>query len=174
MEDNIYSYYEPLLGYINKRVNNPFDAQDLLQDVFLKLSRSDVDQVNNLKSWLYTVTRNAIIDYYRKKRHEVAILEERFSEECQNEITAIDELSQCVIAFIDQLPKDYSMILRLHEIDGIPQKEIAEKLDMNYVTVRSRVQRGRKKLKEIFAQCCHVEKGGRGSIVSYSKKSNCC
>ena len=61
----------------------------------------------------------------------------------------------------------------LSELKNVPQKEIAAQLNMNYVTVRSKVQRGRKKLKQLFEGCCTVLQGGKGSIMSFESKPDC-
>ncbi|WP_422104434.1 RNA polymerase sigma factor SigZ [Winogradskyella sp.] len=174
MKDTVENFYNPLFGYINKRINNALDAEDLLQDVFFKLSQSDLDKIVNLKSWVYAITKNAIIDYYRKKKLELNALEEQFAEETAVTDSTIYELSQCIRPFIEQLPEDYALLLRLHELEGVSQKDIAQQLDMNYVTVRSKIQRGRLKLKDLFANCCNIERGGRGSIICYSNNSKCC
>ena len=173
MKDSVENYYKPLLGYINKRVNNKFDAEDILHDVFLKLSQSNLDDILNLKNWLYAITRNAIIDYYRKKKLEIRKLEENFSDEVHEEST-VHELSQCINPFIEALPGEYADLLKLYEIEGVSQKEIAVRLDMNYATVRSKVQRGRTKLMELFTECCEIVKGGRGSIICFNHESDCC
>lgn len=68
MQQQVVQLYNPLLNYVKKRVRNMEDAEDLTQDVFLKLAKSDEQQVNNLKSWVYTIARNTITDYYRKKQ----------------------------------------------------------------------------------------------------------
>ena len=115
MEDTLVHYYKPLLGYINKRVNNTLDAEDLLQDIFLKLSQSDLEKIDNLKSWLYAVARNAIIDYYRKKKIELIELEQQFSAESMDDESTVYELSKCVQTFIEYLPGDYAQLLKLHE-----------------------------------------------------------
>ena len=174
MDYTVAHYYQPLFGFINKRINNPLDAEDLLQDVFLKLSQSDLDTIDNLKSWLYTIAKNAIIDYYRKKKIAILALEQQLLEETYKDPSTVYELSQFVQPFIAYLPEDYAQLLKLHEIEGVSQKEIARKLGMNYVTVRSRIQRGRAKLKQLFAECCQVEQGGRGAIICYNSTSNCC
>ncbi len=174
MKDTIHTLYEPLFGYIKKHINNTLDAEDVLHDIFLKLSKLDSSKIYNLKSWLYTITKNAIIDYYRKKKLEIYALEAQFIEESSDRTAAIYELSQCLAPFIEDLPTDYAQLLKLHELEGVSQKEIAERLNMNYVTVRSKIQRGRAKLKTMFIDCCDIQIGGRGSIMCYSNKSNCC
>lgn len=174
MDSAVTQYYQPLFGFINKRINNSMDAEDLVQDVFLKLSRSDLDKIENLKSWLYTIAKNAIIDYYRKKKLEIIGLEQQLSTETYDEPSTIYELSQCIQTFIEYLPDDYARLLKLYEIEGVAQKEIAKRLNLNYVTVRSKIQRGRAKLKQLFVECCQVEQGGRGAILCYNNNSSCC
>lgn len=174
MKDDIQSYYKPLYTYINKRVKNSLDAEDLTQDVFLRLSQSEFNSIDNIKHWLFAVTRNTIIDYYRKKKLEIRTLEREFMAETYDDSEIVFELSQCIKPFIEKLPDEYGQLLKLHEIDGISQKEISEKLGIKYVTVRSKIQRGRLRLKALFIECCNVEKGGRGSILCYTNNSNCC
>nr|WP_299344897.1 sigma-70 family RNA polymerase sigma factor [Allomuricauda sp.] len=174
MEQEITAYYGPLLGFIKKRVHSQTDAEDLTQEVFLKLSKSSISEISNVKSWVYTIAKNSIIDHYRKKRVELQDLEDKLHAESETDEAIIHELSACILPFIEELPKEYRKLLKMSEIDGISQKAIAASLNMNYVTVRSKIQRGRQRLQALFLECCTVEKGGRGSIVGYIKKDNCC
>lgn len=173
MQQQVVQLYNPLLNYVKKRVRNMEDAEDLTQDVFLKLAKSDEQQVNNLKSWVYTIARNTITDYYRKKQLAVDSMANEPPEELTTDTEKSKELATCVAAFIEELPEEYRELLILSELKNIPQKEIAEQLQMNYVTVRSKIQRGRKKLKQLFENCCEVIQGGKGSIVDFKKRSVC-
>ncbi|MDO5977503.1 sigma-70 family RNA polymerase sigma factor [Flavivirga spongiicola] len=173
MQNQVTQLYNPLLGYVKKRVRNLEDAEDLTQDVFLKLSKSNNNGVDNLKSWVYTIAKNTITDYYRKKQLQTNTIEEdRFFDSETNEGAGM-ELSKCVNSFINQLPEEYIELMTLSELKEIPQKEIAERLDMNYVTVRSKIQRGRKKLKKLFEDCCTILQGGKGSILDFQSKDAC-
>lgn len=173
MQGQIEQLYRPLFLYVKKRVNSQEDAEDITQDVFYKLSKSKTDAVNNVKSWVYTIAKNTITDYYRKKQIATNSLEtSSFPEEYDHESVA-EELSKCVTVFIQKLPEEYRSILTLSELEGMSQKQIAEKLDLNYVTVRSKIQRGRKKLRELFSKCCNVKQGGKGSILGYHPSSTC-
>lgn len=174
MEKTAQYYYHPLFGFIKKRVQNTSDAEDLTQEVFYKLSKSDTSKIDNIKSWIYTIAKNAIIDYYRKKKMEMQLAEEDMIQESEHDSRIIGELSDCVLAFIEELSPEYRKLLKLSEIDGMSQKEIAQQLQMNYATVRSKIQRARQQLKEIFSKCCNIETGGMGSIMDYQKKSGCC
>ncbi|MFC5045398.1 sigma-70 family RNA polymerase sigma factor [Aquimarina hainanensis] len=173
MDVQITQLYNPLLGYIKKRVRNIEDAEDLTQDVFFKLAKSNNDGIDNLKSWVYTIAKNTITDYYRKKHLRTDRIEEAsfFKEETTE--NPGQELSNCIGAFVQQLPEEYRELLILSELKEVPQKEIAAQLNMNYVTVRSKVQRGRKKLKQLFEGCCVVLQGGKGSIMDVTSKSGC-
>ncbi|MDY8134347.1 sigma-70 family RNA polymerase sigma factor [Aquimarina sp. 2201CG5-10] len=173
MQRQIEKLYNPLFLYVKKRVNSREDAEDLTQEVFYKLSKSQSDTVDNVKSWVYTIAKNTITDYYRKKKvYFEGINEISFTYE-EEEEDASKELSKCVNSFIDELPEEYRSIMTLSELENVSQKEIADRLDMNYVTVRSKIQRGRKKLKELFSECCIIIQGGKGSILSYHQKEDC-
>lgn len=176
MQNHIIKLYNLLFGYIKKRVNNSEDAEDLTQEVFLKLSKTDIDSIKNISNWVYTIAKNSITDYYRKKKVIVEELNDYSIENNSDNGKAIKEMSSCVMTFIQQLPEDYQEIMILSEIEEIPQKEIAQQLQLNYVTVRSKIQRGRKKMKALFTQCCSIDQGTRGSILGYeylNKDKNC-
>lgn len=173
MEKQIEQLYKPLFFFIKKRINSKQDAEDLTQDVFLKLSKSKSNNVKNIKSWVYTIAKNSIIDYYRKKKHYTEDIDSMEFQETLLETEAINELSNCVLPFVNLLPADYQTIMKLSELENVSQKEIAKRLDLNYTTVRSKVQRGRLKLKNLIADCCTVIQGGKGGIIDYKKKNNC-
>jgi RNA polymerase sigma-70 factor (ECF subfamily) len=179
MQNQVVQLYNPLLGYVKKRVRNQEDAEDLTQDVFLKLSKSNSNGVDNLKSWVYTIAKNTITDYYRKKQLQTNAIEDDTIFDYDADNDAGIALGKCVHSFVNQLPEEYRELMILSEIKEIPQKEIAEQLNINYVTVRSKIQRGRKKLKELFEGCCTILQGGKGSILDFesktgsNKKSSC-
>lgn len=173
MEKEIEQYYRPLFLYVRKRVNNQLDAEDLTQEVFYKLSKSNNEQVDNIKGWVYAIAKNTIIDYYRKKNLPTGEIDMDFVEQKAEGDNVLEELSRCIVPYVAQLPEEYREIMELSELKGIPQKEIAEQLGLNYVTVRSKVQRGRKKLKETITRCCTIIQGGKGSIMDYECNEGC-
>jgi RNA polymerase sigma-70 factor (ECF subfamily) len=173
MEKQIEQLYKPLFLYINKRINNQLDSEDLTQEVFYKLSKSKNEDVKHIKSWVYTVAKNAITDYYRKKKRFTEGLDNVEYQEELSEKDAVNELSNCIAPFVNQLPEDYRKIMTLSELENVSQKEIAERYEMNYITVRSKIQRGRLKLKNLISDCCTVIQGGTGGIVEYEKNKKC-
>lgn len=173
MEKQIAQLYKPLFLYVRKRINNLEDAEDITQDVFYKLSKSNIETIDNVKSWIYSIAKNTITDFYRKKKLKTNDIEEFVFEEEFDDTESVLELSKCMRIFIEKLPEDYKELMRLSEIENYAQKEIAEMLGMNYITVRSKIQRGRKKLKSIVTDCCTVHQGGKGSIVDFEENNGC-
>ncbi len=177
---NIHNEFHAVLNnYIAKRVNNKDDAKDLLQEVFIKIHGNIplVDNKENIKSWLFTVTKNTIIDYYRKnsKKNIFASIENVASEGAdEKEFDRTKELENCISHFIQRLPEEYRDIIIDSEIKGIKQKDLAEKYNLAYSSVRSRVQRGRSKLKEMFLDCCKIELDRRGNIIEATPRPKKC
>jgi len=170
MEAQIQELYKPLFFYVKNRINGREDAEDITQEVFYKLFKSNDTAITNVKSWVYTIAKNTITDYYRKKVISTESLEDQRILEEYNDENAVQELGSCMSVFIDKLPDEYRELIKLSELDDVPQKEIAERLQLNYATVRSKVQRGRKKLRDLFSSCCVIEQGTKGSILSYEQK----
>lgn len=175
MDHYISEFYKPLFLFVHKRVRSRADAEDLTQDVLYKLVASNHDTVQNVKSWIYTIAQNTIIDYYRKKRmpiEDIATVEDTLPN-AEEDLQAWQDMGTCIIPFIAQLPEEYRIVMQLSEIEGMPQKELAKQLGMNYTTLRSKVQRGRKKLKQLITECCIVVQGGRGHIIGYEPFRKC-
>jgi len=173
MQKKIEQLYNPLLLFIKKRINNKEDAEDITQEVFLKLSKSNNEAIDNMKSWVYTIAKNTITDYYRKHKIYTEDIEKRPVFEEENDDKVVEELSSCITSYVNALPEEYRAIMTLSELKNVPQKEIALQLDMNYVTVRSKIQRGRKKLKDQFSECCTIIQGRKGSILDYKPNEAC-
>ena len=152
----------PLRGFIRKRVGNDPDADDILQQVFLKIqTRLDsLRDTEKLAGWLYRITRNAIIDHYRAQRPlpDVSPAEDEPSR-CELEVRA------SVAAMIDRLDPRYRDALRLHEYEGLTQAQIAERLGISLSGAKSRVQRGREQLKKLLLACCRFKTDRYGHIV---------
>lgn len=171
-------FHAVLNNYITRRVNNRDDAQDLLQEVFIKIYRNqgEINQKENLKSWLFTITKNTIIDYYRKnaKSPTVAQVESLSEHKDESDLDPTQELEKCIHHFIERLPEEYRDLIIDSEIKGIKQKDLASKYQLAYPSVRSRVQRGRARLKAMFLDCCKIELDRRGNILKAEPKPRKC
>jgi RNA polymerase sigma-70 factor, ECF subfamily len=167
-----------LRRFIAGRIQNEADVDDILQDVFIKIHRSidRLEDQSKLQAWVYQITRNAIIDYYRKSEQAVEVpgelpevLTEGSSEE---EVEA--EVATWLQPMMEELPKKYREALHLTEIQGLTQKEMAERLNISLSGAKSRVQRAREKLKGVLLECCHVEVDRRGKVMDWESKEPDC
>lgn len=159
-----------LLNFIKSKVTSTDDAKDIYQEVILKIMNKSgqLKKAQSLKSWLFTIAKNQIIDFYRKRNHEVDLdLVSAHSEED----VLYAELENCLSGFIEQLPEDYKTLIMLSEIEGRSQKELSESLGINYVTLRSKVQRGRDKIKKMIFDACVVHQDTSGRLVECLPKS---
>jgi len=173
---NIYqSFHQSLLTFIRSKIKVKEDAEDILQNVFVRISLniSHLSSKEKLRNWIYTIARNAIIDYYRERSriNQIAV-DESFGESLINEgVENVSGLDGCMHNMINRLPEPYREILVDSEIHGTSQKELAQKYNMPYPSLRSRVQRGRERLKQLYVNCCHIEQDVRGNIVEYRTRN---
>ncbi len=171
-------FHTPLLQFIRRRISDEEAAEDVLQDVFLKIhQRMDtLKDVRKLESWIYQITRNAIIDAYRQKRHETT-LEAAEALDLPEELPdddIVSELLPGVRALVRNLPALDRQALVLTECRGLTQKELAERLSLSLSGAKSRVQRAREKLKQQLLACCHFELDRRGHVIDYYSRCACC
>ena len=161
------------MGFIKTRVNDDELANDLLQEVFVKihLHLPSLQDSKKLASWVYSISRNAIIDYYRKNKGEKeANIETKWLEEENNGLTK--DFSRCVNSFLQEMDEKDRDILEKTTYGTLSQKEYAAKHQLSYSATKSRVQRARKKLKELFVECCNLQADKYGNIIS-SKEEDC-
>jgi RNA polymerase sigma-70 factor (ECF subfamily) len=172
------AFRQSLLNYIRSKIRSTEDAKDILQNVFAKISMNvnTIGEKQNIQHWLFIITRNAIIDYYRvNASRQKFLLDESAAGHIMEEepIDTTKGLDQCLNTMIDLLPDDYKLIVKDSELKGIKQKDLAKKYNMPYSSLRSRVQRGRERLKELFYNCCYIEADNRGNILESRPKSGC-
>jgi RNA polymerase sigma-70 factor, ECF subfamily len=171
-------FHQSLLSFIRSKIRSREDAEDILQNVFIKISANinNVSAEEKLRSWIFTVTRNAIIDYYRANASRKNVALDNYLEETIFEETSVDStqgLDQCMNSMIDLLPEEYKEIIVDSELRGIKQKDLAEKYSMAYPSMRSRVQRGRERLKQLFFNCCHIETDRHGNVLDVRGRTDC-
>lgn len=175
VEQAWHEYQRKLFSFIRSKVDSSEDAEDILNDVFASLIKKagDNDNPNNIASWLYRVTRNRIVDYYRTKKRFEELPEDLATESEGSNI--VGQLSSCMLPMIKALPKTYQQPLILSEIEGKKYKEVAEELGLTLSAVKSRILRGREKLHKSMISCCTFYRNHAGNIVDYEQNgSNSC
>jgi RNA polymerase sigma-70 factor (ECF subfamily) len=158
-----------------KRVHDEATAEDIVHDVLTRAyaQRDSLRDPGKLQQWLYQITRNAIVDYYRTRKlmealtHEIAHAEGHGSDNIEK------ELARCLVPMVEALPTPYRQVVMLAEFDDLPQREVARKLGLSVSGAKSRVQRARKMLEAMLSECCHLEFDSRGRAMHYEPKKRC-
>ena len=163
-----------LRRFVASRVRNEADVEDILQEVFIKIHRGLERLADDarLQAWVYQITRNAVIDHYRRVEQNVEVPSERpdvVAEEDGGE-GAESEVAAWLRPLAEDLPEKYREALLLTDIEGLTQKELAERLDISLSGAKSRVQRAREKLKDALLECCHLEVDRRGRVVDWESR----
>ncbi len=150
LEQLIRLYYEKIYDYVSFHVRDLGAAEDLTQEVFLKLVRSlpGYVQTGSFTAYLYRIARNTVIDYARTERPGEALPEETPAADA---FPAVDA-RLIVEALLRQLPEEQRECVILYYIRGLRYREIASVLEIPVSTAKSRVARGlaacKKKLEE--------------------------
>ena len=143
---------------------NPADAEDLVQEAFLRAFRgfSGFEDGTNLKAWMYRILTNTFINSYRKKQREpVTVQDEDIADwylydklgvagaEASAESEVLDKIpDEKVQRALEALPEGFRMAVLLADVEGFSYKEIAGILEIPIGTVMSRLHRGRKALQK--------------------------
>ena len=166
-----------LHGFIARRTNNEADAEDILQNVFFKIHTNigHLRETTKLHSWVYQITRNAIIDYYRTRKADVSFdaSPEAFDmteEEPAEGDAEREEIMACLRPMVDRLPADYQKALVMADIHGVTQAKVADALNISLSGAKSRVQRARGRMKDMLFNCCHFEFDRLGRAVAMNSR----
>ena len=173
--ENIWiEFAEKLSQFIRSRVSDPATAEDIRQDVFLKVQTKlgQLEDPSKLQSWLYLIARNAIIDHYRTKKPTAEIPDSLPAEENPNNDPDVEGLKGAFRRMVYTLPEAYRDAIVLTEFEGISQKELALRLGISVSGAKSRVQRGRALLKRMLLECCQFEFDRRGSVIDCNPRQN--
>ncbi|MCK9347159.1 MAG: sigma-70 family RNA polymerase sigma factor [Bacteroidales bacterium] len=168
-------FYDQLKKYLVGKVRNYELAEDIVQEVMLKVVTAHHKnlQVKNLRAWIFQIARNSLIDYYRKdqknlKEYEDFTFDEFFGSDDQSLSS-----SEYMIPMINLLPQEYRVPLLLSDIESLPQAIIANKLGLSLSATKMRIQRARKKLYNLFIECCDIKYSENGALLHCSVKKSC-
>jgi RNA polymerase sigma-70 factor (ECF subfamily) len=165
-----------LRRFIRRRVADDQTADDLLQETFLRIHRGIESLANagRLTPWVYQIARNVVHDHYRARSENMAPLGETDTAE-EGDDRFADSACQCaewMAELIGQLPETYREAVRLSELEGFSQQEVAGRLGLSLSGAKSRIQRGRRMLREVLDRCCHFEFDRRGNLLDVEPKPN--
>ena len=162
-----------LRTFIGRRVSRPQDADDILQLVALRMLQNSDEHRDRrmLLGWLYAVTRNAITDYYRAAVHRREVMTDDMPERPAPDLPAdedtqqaLSSLAACVRPLLRLLPADQAAAVELVDLTGVSQVEAARAAGLSVSGMKSRVQRGRRALRDALTACCHLQLDVRGEV----------
>ena len=167
-EPALWSDLQTRLGaFIARRISDPDAAEDVAQDVLLRLHRhlGDLRIQDRLDAFAYRVARNAIIDHYRASAsaketpaaHDDLIAHIDAGDGGEDgAATGRRALAGCLEPLIRQLPEPYREALELTDLGDLSQVEAARLAGLSVPGMKARVQRGRAQLHSLLTRCCHV------------------
>ncbi len=156
-----------LKSFLLQRVSDHQVAEDLLQDTFLRIHNklNDIEDEQRITAWVFQIARNLIIDHYRSKARLAAAMLQDLETPTEEEDNLNEKVEGWLPTMIAQLPDSYREAVELYELKGMPQQQIADTLGISLSSAKSRVQRGREKLKTLLFDCCSFEQDRRGNII---------
>ena len=160
-----------LRGFLAKRVSNAADVEDLAQDILLRVHQGagQLSDETRIHGWIWQIARNAVIDHYRRGNIRQVDIQD-LDLPSNDEQPDVEEIVESWLApMIALLPEPYREAVQLSEIEGLSQAEVAARLSISLSGAKSRVQRGRAKLREALMACCQFEFNLDGKIVGYRK-----
>ena len=161
-----------LRPYVARRVASP-DVDDVVQEIFVKIQggMANLRDGERFGGWVYRIAQNVIADFGRaRSRDPLARTTEPTKEpdsavESQEDAALQADLGECVALFVARLPSPYREAITLTELEGLTQKDAADMLGISLSGMKSRVQRGREKIRDMFEECCRISVDGRGKVV---------
>lgn len=172
---------EDLRRFIGRRISDPTVAEDLLHDVFLRVHRHRVElrEEDRVAGWVFRIARNAVTDHLRQRGRVVSLDEEPLDAAADDDDdddarAAALVLGRWLTTMIETLEPPYREALTLTDLQGLSQREAARRLGLSYSGMKSRVQRGRAKLRAVLNRCCEVELDATGSVIAFAPRTNGC
>jgi RNA polymerase sigma-70 factor, ECF subfamily len=168
------SFAPPLRAFLARRVPPGIDADDLLQDVFVRVVRhlGSLRGTDRPEAWLFQIARNALRDTLRARQRRdgrTESLETDLPAEPDTEAVrqAEAELAPCLTAMIARLAEPYRAAIELTSLQGLTQAHAARRAGISVSGMKSRVQRGREQLRQMLVTCCQIDVDARGGVSDF-------
>ena len=166
-------FYAPLRKFLRARTYTEADAEDLLQEVFVRIHKRlpNLREPAKLQGWVYRIARNAVIDHYRTRRKHLPLDFELEVEDPEGR--DVVDLSAALRKFVAALPKAYREPLIRHEFQGESLQDVATSFGLSLTATKSRVRRARLMLRQMLDQCCRFEFDQRGRVIEAIPRAPC-
>jgi RNA polymerase sigma-70 factor, ECF subfamily len=177
--------WRDLLGrlhtFVRRRIADPNRADDVVAEILLRIHQNidSLDDALRLPNWVFRIARNAVIDEYRRAargREDLVptLTEEPGSKPPDDETPAVlAELANCLRPLLTTLPAEQRRAVEMIDLDGMAQADAAQHEGVSLSGMKSRVQRGRRRLAELLGQCCALTLDARGVPMDYTPRRRC-
>ena len=161
-----------LRRFLRHRCASGADAEDLLQEVFLKAMKAGPAfcAMSNPRAWLFQVARNALIDQFRT-RHPHQPLPETLAQQQEEDSSPVDSLSDCLPLVLGELSAADRLAISLCDIEGLTQRALADRLGLSLAGAKSRIQRARARLRARLVENCQVRFDDSGRVCCHRPPS---
>jgi RNA polymerase sigma-70 factor (ECF subfamily) len=186
-EDVYVSYEKPVYNYVLRMVKDGSLAEDITQDVFVKVYQNLANFRGDAKlsTWIYQIATNTYLDYFRSAAHKKESMTDHLDDDGMDDsihgeaekVLTIDEqlvkseMSACVHEFVNKLPEDYRAVIVLHDLQGLKNREIADILGCSLDTVKIRLHRARKKFRTTCAADCNLYRDADDTLCCEKKEN---
>ena len=170
-------FSEKLKHFIRSKVKDTNSVNDILQDIYIKIHQNvgNLKDGSKVQSWVFQIARNSVADFFRKSGNSNNHLADENDEgDISADAEIFEEAVRDMLSMMNKMPKEYCEALCLTELEGISQKEYAERIGISYSGAKSRVQRARIMLKDMLMDCCHYQFDKYGTVLSIQPKCCCC
>lgn len=161
-----------LLSWLRRRLDSHAEADDILQNVFLKALRRSAFfcTVGNARAWLFEVTRNTLADHYRTTKPSILLPDDTPAIDVEHEV--VDSLVDCLPRALAELPAADREAIALCDLEGMTQEAFAELKGLSIPGAKSRIQRARRRLRQHLATVCQIQFGDNGKVCCFTPRTN--
>lgn len=161
-------HYAEIFLFVLKRVKNTDSTNDIIQNTFLKIHSNlkTVKQVSKIKSWVFQIARNEIINFYNDNSKSKSSADLELDWLTQSQYSSLC----CFDKFVNELSEKYRAVIVLVFFDGKKLLEVAQELELSLANVKARIRRGKKMLKVNFQKCCKFNIDENDRLIG---ESNC-
>lgn len=163
-EQLVERHQEPLIGFFFRNTRDVQLAEDLTQETLLRVYNQSWDYLprGKFRSWMYRIARNLLIDNVRRRSNDALVKAVRAKGDEDNDLLArvmsevvspvenanTREIARLVDGFLDEIPEEQRLTFVLHHYNGLSLPDVADILDTNLPTCKSRLRLAREKLRE--------------------------
>lgn len=157
-----------LRRFLRHRAASDAEADDLLQDVFLRALRqhNGLCDIDNPRAWLFHAARNLLIDRLRLGKEQVPLPDDLAAEEAGSP-APVESLAQCLPRALSEISVQDREAITLCDIEGMTQQEFARHIGLSLPAAKSRVQRARTRLKAHLTEACQVRLDVSGEVCCF-------